>query len=206
MQHSAHIFNFCAQQKSKNMKKIAIFASGEGSNAERIASYFLEKDTINVELIITNKVDAGVLKRVESLGINTLFLTAQELQGEKLVQILKQYEIDFIVLAGYLAKISEEILTIFPNRIINIHPSLLPKYGGKGMYGLKVHKAVLDAKEKESGITIHYIDKEYDKGIVILQAKCPIMEGDTPESLAERVHQLEYKYYPETIEKILTHL
>ena len=118
---------------------------------------------------------------------------------------MKEYEIDFIVLAGYLAKISDNILNLFPNRIINIHPSLLPKYGGKGMYGMKVHQTVIESKDKESGITIHYINKEYDKGTVILQAKCPVMKDDTPETLAERVHQLEYEYYPETIENLLTH-
>ncbi len=187
------------------MKKIAIFASGEGTNAERIISYFLEKETIKVVLVITNKIDSRVIKRVEPFGVQSFFLQPEELQGGKIINLLKEYEIDFIVLAGYLAKISDNILNLFPNRIINIHPSLLPKYGGKGMYGMKVHQAVIESKEKESGITIHYINKEYDKGTVILQAKCPVMKDDTPETLAERVHQLEYEYYPETIEKLLTH-
>ncbi|WP_024992874.1 phosphoribosylglycinamide formyltransferase [Phocaeicola paurosaccharolyticus] len=186
------------------MKNIAIFASGEGTNAERIVRYFLENSTIRVAIIITNKPNAGVIKRAESLGIHALFLTKEELQGERIMEVLKEHDIDFIVLAGYLAKISDEILHIFPNHIINIHPSLLPKYGGKGMYGLKVHQAVLDAKDKESGITIHYINSEYDKGEVIVQEKCEVLDSDTAESLAERVHKLEYKYFPETIEKLLS--
>lgn len=205
MQYSAHIYDFCAQQIAKTMKKIAIFASGEGTNAERIISYFLEKETIKVVLVITNKIDSRVIKRVEPFGVQSFFLQPEELQGGKIINLLKEYEIDFIVLAGYLAKISDNILNLFPNRIINIHPSLLPKYGGKGMYGMKVHQTVIESKDKESGITIHYINKEYDKGTVILQAKCPVMKDDTPETLAERVHQLEYEYYPETIEKLLTH-
>lgn len=204
MHYTAHIFNLCAPLKSIFMKNIAIFASGEGTNAERIVRYFLENSTIRVAIIITNKPNAGVIKRAESLGIHALFLTKEELQGERIMEVLKEHDIDFIVLAGYLAKISDEILHIFPNHIINIHPSLLPKYGGKGMYGLKVHQAVLDAKDKESGITIHYINSEYDKGEVIVQEKCEVLDSDTAESLAERVHKLEYKYFPETIEKLLS--
>src|SRR5574344_907288 len=129
---------------------------------------------------------------------------AVEIVAELPECFVRESEISDEVLAGYLAKISDEILHIFPNHIINIHPSLLPKYGGKGMYGLKVHQAVLDAKDKESGITIHYINSEYDKGEVIVQEKCEVLDSDTAESLAERVHKLEYKYFPETIEKLLS--
>ena len=188
----------------KIMKNIAIFASGEGTNTERIARFFLNNCTIKVAVVITNKPNAGVLARAKAIGLHAVSLTPQEAGGDKVIEVLKQYDIDFIVLAGYLAKISDEVLHIFPNRIINIHPALLPKYGGKGMYGLNVHKAVIAANEKESGITIHYLNEKYDSGEIIFQAKCPVLPTDTPEDVATKVHALEYAHYPHVIKDLLT--
>ena len=169
------------------MKKIAILASGEGTNAERIIRYFLEKRTAEVALVIVNKAQAGVLKRAERLSVPSL-------------EILHQYHIDFIVLAGFLLKVPDAILHDYPNKIVNIHPALLPKFGGKGMYGSRVHQAVIASHEKESGITIHYINEQYDEGNTIFQATCPVLPTDTPDTLAIRVHQLEYEYFPRVIE------
>ena len=160
------------------MKKIAILASGEGTNAERIIRYFLEKRTAEVALVIVNKAQAGVLKRAERLSVPSLILTAQDFADGKALEILHQYHIDFIVLAGF----------------------LLPKFGGKGMYGSRVHQAVIASHEKESGITIHYINERYDEGNTIFQATCPVLPTDTPDTLAIRVHQLEYEYFPRVIE------
>ena len=185
------------------MKKIAIFASGEGTNAEQIARYFKDKKTVETALILTNKREAGVIKRAEKLQIPVEVISLQAFKEGKASQIMKQYSIDFIVLAGFLLRILDELLHEYPNRIVNIHPSLLPKYGGKGMYGHRVHEAVLASGDKESGITIHYIDEHYDEGDVILQAKCPVLPDDTPDTLASRIHQLEYKHYPIVIEQLL---
>ena len=185
------------------MKKIAILASGEGTNAERIIRYFLEKRTAEVALVIVNKAQAGVLKRAERLSVPSLILTAQDFADGKALEILHQYHIDFIVLAGFLLKVPDVILHDYPNKIVNIHPALLPKFGGKGMYGNRVHEAVIAAAEKESGITIHFINGHYDEGDTIFQATCPVMPDDTPETLAARVHALEYEHFPQVIEKIL---
>ncbi len=185
------------------MKKIAILASGEGTNAERIIRYFLEKRTAEVALVIVNKAQAGVLKRAERLSVPSLILTAQDFADGKALEILHQYHIDFIVLAGFLLKVPDAILHDYPNKIVNIHPALLPKFGGKGMYGNRVHEAVIAAAEKESGITIHFINGHYDEGDTIFQATCPVMPDDTPETLAARVHALEYEHFPQVIEKIL---
>ena len=185
------------------MKKIAILASGEGTNAERIIRYFLEKRTAEVALVIVNKAQAGVLKRAERLSVPSLILTAQDFADGKALEILHQYHIDFIVLAGFLLKVPNAILHDYPNKIVNIHPALLPKFGGKGMYGNRVHEAVIAAAEKESGITIHFINGHYDEGDTIFQATCPVMPNDTPETLAARVHALEYEHFPQVIEKIL---
>lgn len=185
------------------MKKIAIFASGTGTNAERIARYFEDKKTAEVALILTNKAEAGVVKRAEKLQLPIEIVTPQEFKEGKASGIIREYGVDFIVLAGFLLRIPDELLHEYPNRIVNIHPSLLPKYGGKGMFGHHVHQAVLDAGDKESGITIHYIDEHYDEGAVILQVKCPVLPDDTPDTLAARVHQLEYEHYPQVIEQLL---
>ncbi len=185
------------------MKKIAIFASGEGTNAERIIRYFSQNDNIKVVLLVSNKEEAGAIIRAKSMNIDAFSLTSSEFSTDIINTLLIRYDIDFIVLAGFLLRISSNILHTFPNKIINIHPSLLPKFGGKGMYGLKVHASVIEAMEKESGITIHYVNEKYDEGNIIFQAKCNVLEDDTPESLAVRVHRLEYEFYPQIIEKLL---
>lgn len=185
------------------MKKIAILASGEGTNAERIIRYFSEKRTAEVALVITNKTQAGVLKRTEKLNVPSLIITAREFADGEALKALHRYNIDFIVLAGFLLKVPDTILHDYPNKIVNIHPALLPKFGGKGMYGARVHEAVIAAGEKESGITIHYIDAHYDEGNTIFQATCPVLPDDTPDTLAARVHQLEYKYFPQIIEAVI---
>ena len=186
------------------MKKIAILASGEGTNAERIIRYFTEHPTVKVAVIITNKAEAGVIRRAQHFQIPVKFLPTPAFKEGKATEILRLYETDFVVLAGFLLRIPNDMLEAYPNRIVNIHPSLLPKFGGKGMYGNKVHEAVLAAGETESGITIHYINEHYDEGAIILQVQCPVMEGDTPDTLANRVHQLEYDHYPKVIEQLLT--
>lgn len=185
------------------MKRIAILASGEGTNAERIIRYFLEKKTAEVALVITNKPQAGVLKRAERLSVPSLILTASEFADGKVPEVLHRYHIDFIVLAGFLLKVPDDILHDYPNKIVNIHPALLPKFGGKGMYGSRVHQAVIASDEKESGITIHYINEHYDEGNIIFQATCPVLPDDTPDTLAERVHRLEYENFPRVIEAII---
>ena len=185
------------------MRKIAILASGEGTNAERIIRYFLEKRTAEVALVVTNKAQAGVLKRTERLGVPSLVVTARGFAEGEALQALRRYEIDFIVLAGFLLKVPDGILHDYPNKIVNIHPALLPKFGGKGMYGSHVHEAVIEAGEKESGITIHYIDEHYDEGRIIFRAVCPVLPDDTAETLAARVHALEYEHFPRVIEEII---
>ena len=186
------------------MKKIAILASGEGTNAERIIRYFTGHPKVKVVVVITNRAEAGVIRRAENLGIPVEYLPASAFKESKATDVLRHYETDFVVLAGFLLRIPDDMLVEYPNRIVNIHPSLLPKFGGKGMYGSQVHEAVLEAKEQESGITIHYINEHYDEGAIILQAKCPVIEGDTPDTLANRVHQLEYEHYPAVIERLLS--
>lgn len=189
------------------MKKIAIFASGSGSNAENIIQYFLSKPEISVDSVFCNVAEAYVLKRAEKYNIPTFLFNREDLKNqEKVLQILQERQIDFIVLAGFLWLMPSFIVSAFPNKIINIHPALLPHHGGKGMYGMKVHEAVIAAGEKESGITIHYINNQYDKGDPIFQARCPVEAGETPESLAKKVHALEYAHFPRVIEEILQNL
>lgn len=199
-----HNFSFYVHQKTlKAMKRVTILASGEGTNAERIIRYFADSTSVKIVLVITNKAEAGVIRRAKNLGIPVEFVPAKGFKEGEATKILHQYQTDFIVLAGFLLRVPDEILNEYPQRIINIHPSLLPKYGGKGMYGSHVHEAVLAAHETESGITIHYIDGHYDEGDIILQAKCPVLPDDTPDSLATRVHQLEYEHFPKVIEQLL---
>lgn len=186
------------------MKKVAIFASGSGTNAENIARYFFSSETINIAVVLSNKKDAGVHERVKALGVPSFTFSNKEFaEGEQVLATLKEYGVDFIVLAGFLAKIPALLLDAYPNRIINIHPALLPKFGGKGMYGMKVHEAVVAAPEKETGITIHYIDEHYDEGTIIFQATCPVLPGESPEQVALKVHALEYEHFPKVIEKLL---
>ena len=185
------------------IKRLAIFASGSGSNAENIIRYFQGNEQIKVELVVTNRSDAFVLERAEGLGISSsVFPYAEWSSGVKVLDTLQEYHIDFIVLAGFLVRIPDLLLHTYPNKIINIHPSLLPKYGGKGMYGDRVHEAVVANKEEQTGITIHYINEHYDEGQVISQVTCPVLPTDTSEEVANKVHALEYEYYPRVIEEI----
>ena len=190
------------------MKKcIAIFASGSGSNAENIIRYFEKSDFVEVALVLSNKKDAFVLERARRFNIPYYIFSKEEWErGDHILQVLAQYHIHLIVLAGFLLKISTPFLQVYPNRIINIHPALLPKYGGKGMYGDKVHQAVLDSREKETGITIHYINEYYDEGGVIFQATCPVSVNDTVAEVARKVHALEYLHYPSIIEQAVRSL
>ena len=186
------------------MRKIAIFASGSGTNAQNIIEYFLNSNSIEVSLILSNKADAYVLERAKKLNVSTFSFTSKELKETNIVlETLENHKIDFIVLAGFLLMIPENLIKKFPNKIINIHPALLPKYGGKGMYGNKVHESVIDAKDTESGISIHYVNEKYDEGQIIFQAKCNIDKHDNAESLAQKIHKLEYKHYPKIIEDIV---
>ncbi|MBS1758684.1 MAG: phosphoribosylglycinamide formyltransferase [Bacteroidetes bacterium] len=186
---------------------IAIFASGAGSNAKAIIEHFQTNREVSIELIVCNKPDAGVLKIAKDHQISTLLIEKEQFFSQKsYLEALNEAKIDFIVLAGFLWKIPEVLIQAFPGKIINIHPALLPKYGGKGMYGQKVHAAVIANHEKESGITIHYVDEQYDHGSTIFQASCVVLENDTPEILAERIHQLEYQYYPKIVEELILKL
>lgn len=184
--------------------RIAIFASGAGSNAHKIIQHFKDHPAIEVALIVCNKPGAGVLSIAEKEGVPALLIEKEAFfRGDGYVPALQAAGIQFIVLAGFLWKIPLSLITAFPRRIINIHPALLPKYGGKGMYGGFVHAAVLAAGEKESGITIHYVDEHYDNGDTIFQATCPVEPGDTPERLAARIHQLEHQHFPIVVEKVV---
>jgi phosphoribosylglycinamide formyltransferase 1 len=189
------------------MRNIAIFASGSGTNAENIIKYFSTRKSAKVSLVLSNKREAYVLKRAATLNVRSVFFDRKELyEKEKVVRYLLMYKIEFIVLAGFLWLIPQEILDLYKNRVINIHPALLPKYGGKGMYGEKVHQSVIANHDKESGITIHYVNKDYDEGDIIFQTRCKIEKGDTPDTLASKVHALEYKYFPKIIEDLVLKL
>lgn len=186
------------------MKNIAVFASGSGSNAENIARYFANSDKVRVALVLSNNRNAGVHERMHRLGIPSQSFSREEFaDGKVILAKLQAYEIDLIVLAGYMNKITLPLLQAYPGRIINIHPALLPKFGGKGMYGMHVHEAVVAAAEKESGITIHYVNENYDEGAPIFQATCPVLPGDTPEQVADKVHALEYAHFPRVIAEVL---
>lgn len=186
------------------MKNIAIFASGAGTNAENIAQYFSKSETIKVAVVLSNNRNVGVHARVNRLGVPSFVFSREDfMDGRPILAKLAEYEVEWIVLAGFMNKISDTLLEAFPNRIINIHPALLPKFGGKGMYGMHVHEAVVAAGEKVSGITIHYINEHYDEGAIIFQAQCPLLPTDTPEEVAAKVHTLEYAHYPQVIERLL---
>lgn len=187
------------------MINIAIFASGSGSNAENLFKYYANSTNVKIKLIITNNENAGVVEKANRYRKNIQIISKTALSNytEQLIDFLQTEKVDLIVLAGFLLKIPEALVKAFPNRIINIHPSLLPKYGGKGMYGANVHKAVVEANEKESGITIHFVNEEYDKGEIILQAKCEVSNNETIETLAEKIHQLEYEYLPKALDKVI---
>ncbi len=188
-------------------KNIAIFASGSGTNAEAIIQHFTSNDSVNIMLILSNKPDAYIHQRAKKLNIPSISFTKTELsKTADVLNILQNNKIDFIILAGFLLKVPANLITAFPNRIVNIHPALLPKYGGKGMYGSHVHEAIVANKEKESGITIHYVNENYDEGNIIFQAKCEILATDTAKDVAEKIHQLEHKHFPIVIEDVLNSL
>ncbi len=186
------------------MTRIAIFASGSGSNAENIVNYFKENDNVTISLILTNKANAYVLERAKKLNIEALvFNKTQFLETDEITRFLAKKNINMIVLAGFLLKMPENLIKSFPDKIINIHPALLPKYGGKGMYGDNVHKAVVENKETESGITIHYVNENYDEGKIIFQAKCEVSSTDSYEDVAAKIHELEYEHFPKAIDSLI---
>jgi len=186
------------------MKRIIIFASGSGTNAENIITYFQTRKTAEVTHVFSNNRRAKVLQRAHNLDVTALHFDKEAFYNSNEVEhILKDAKPDLIVLAGFLWIFPKKIIDLFPEKVINIHPALLPKYGGKGMYGSHVHEAVIANKEKESGITIHYVNEHYDEGNIIFQAKTSITETDTAEDLAKSIHQLEYKHFPAVIEQVL---
>lgn len=203
----AHFSRFCAGIGGFMSKNIAILASGNGTNAENIIRYFRNSGTVNVGLVLSNRETAFVLERARSLNVPFAYMEKAEwTDGEAVLSLLKDKHIDFVVLAGFLARVPDCILHAYPNKIINIHPSLLPKFGGKGMYGDRVHQAVVAAGETETGITIHYLNEHFDEGETIVQYKCPVLPQDTAEDVAKKVHALEYEYYPQVIARLLSEI
>jgi phosphoribosylglycinamide formyltransferase-1 len=189
----------------KTIPRIAVFASGSGSNAQCIAEYFAGKGILVISAIYCNNPNGYVLERAKLLSIPTVLFSRDDFYlTTSVLDDLKIRKIDWVILAGFLWLIPEYILQAFPQRIINIHPALLPLYGGKGMFGMKVHQAVIASGEKESGITIHYVNEHYDKGDIIFQARCPINKEDTPEILAAKIHELEYMHFPTVIKELIT--
>ena len=187
------------------IKNVAIFASGEGTNAQTIIDYFKSSQKIKIALVVSNKSTANVLNRAKNNNITTLIIDKHSFcETNDVIDVLKKTNIDLIVLAGFLWMIPENLVKAFPNKIVNIHPALLPKFGGKGMSGMNVHKAVVEAKEKESGISIHFVNEKYDEGKIIAQHKCEVDENDTADTLAEKIHRLEYNHFPKTIEELLS--
>lgn len=182
--------------------KIVLFASGSGSNVENIISYFNTKE-VAIACVLTNRKNAGVVKRCQRLNVPLLYFNKNAFDEDVVLQALRGIKPDLIVLAGFLVKIPESIIKSFPNKIINIHPALLPKYGGKGMYGNHVHEAVLNNNEEETGITIHYVNEHYDEGAIIFQAKVKLSPEDSAADIAQKVHQLEYDHYPQIIDNLL---
>ncbi|MBP6231144.1 MAG: phosphoribosylglycinamide formyltransferase [Paludibacteraceae bacterium] len=184
------------------MIRVAIFASGSGSNAENIFSYFSANQEVCFPLIVSNKADAYVHERAKKMGIPSHYHTKKQFEDGTVLSLLLKEKIDFIVLAGFLLKISDDIIAHYPFKIVNIHPALLPKFGGKGMYGDNVHRAVVESKETQTGITIHYVNEQYDAGEVIFQTTCMVLPTDTPDDVASKVHALEYAYFPRVLKSI----
>lgn len=188
------------------MKRVALFASGSGSNAENIIRYFLNSNELEFPFIISNRSDAGVHERAKKWKIPSYVFKRDDFENGKALAFLQENAVDFLVLAGFLLKIPENLLKAYPDRIINIHPALLPKFGGKGMYGQHVHEAVVASGEKESGITIHYVNENYDEGRIIFQAKCPVSPADSADDVAAKVHALEYEFFPQVIGEIASRI
>ncbi len=194
---------FCSIEICLNMKKIVIFASGSGTNAENIIKHFKNTNTATVVSVFTNNPKAFVIERAKNFQVPTEIFTKEELTGGKVLQKLITIQPDLIVLAGFLLKFPENIVAQYPDKIINVHPALLPKYGGKGMYGMNVHKAIVENKERETGISIHYVNEHYDEGNIIFQKKVTVLITDTPEVVAEKIHALEQQYFPFIVEEVL---
>lgn len=184
------------------MRRMIIFASGSGTNAENIIDYFANSSLAKVTYVVTNNPKAGVIDRADRLGVATRVFSKAEMGTKAFLEFLNE-NADFIVLAGFLLKIPDEMLQLFPDSIVNIHPALLPKYGGKGMYGMHVHKAVVDNKESESGITIHYVNENYDEGAIIFQKAVALTSEDSPNDVATKIHELEQENFPQVIEQLL---
>jgi phosphoribosylglycinamide formyltransferase-1 len=185
------------------MKKIIVFASGSGSNAENIIKYFSNTEIAKVVSVFTNNASAKVIDRAKNQQIPVEIFSKNELYEGKVLQIIQKIDPDLIILAGFLLKFPEQIIARYPHKIINIHPALLPNYGGKGMYGMHIHRAIVNNKEKETGISIHYVNENYDEGAIIFQTNVALTDQDTPETVAEKIHELEQKHFPEIIYKIL---
>jgi len=188
------------------MKRIALFASGSGSNVENIVHYFKNSNELEFPVIISDRAEAFVHERAKKLMIPSYVFKKIDFENGEVLKLLQEKAIDFIVLAGFLLMIPENLLRAYPDRIINIHPALLPKFGGKGMYGSRVHEAVVASGEKESGITVHYVNENYDEGRIIFQARCPVLQPDTPDDVAEKVHALEYEFFPRVIGEVASRI
>ena len=185
--------------------KIAILVSGTGTNAINIIEYFEKNSVADVVLVISNKTDALAVEKAQNKGVKTVVFNNESFKKSGVVlDYLMSQSVDFIVLAGFLIKISNDIIHAYPNKIVNLHPSLLPKYGGKGMYGKRVHRAVIEAQESESGISIHFVNKEYDEGAIIFQAKVSVEKGDSVEVLTKKIQQLEHRFFPKVIEQVIS--
>ncbi|MEI6866021.1 phosphoribosylglycinamide formyltransferase [Flavicella sp.] len=185
------------------MKRLVILASGSGSNAENIIRYFESHNEISITSIVTNRKEAKVLDRAKKLNVPSQYFSRKSFFEEEVVLEYLQQNADYVILAGFLLKIPQNIVDAYPNKIINIHPSLLPKFGGKGMYGMNIHNAVKEQGETETGITVHFVNENYDEGAIIFQAKTPVLITDTPEDIAKSIHKLEYANFPKVIEETI---
>ena len=185
------------------MKRIVIFASGSGSNAENIINFFNKTKTASVTKVLCNNENAKVFDRCKKLNISSLYFSRNEFSSTDIILNKLKEEADYIILAGFLWKVPQSFIEAFPNKIINMHPALLPKYGGKGMYGMNVHNAVKENKETETGITIHYVNANYDEGAILFQAKTTLLSTDSPKVIAEKIHFLEQKHFPKVIEEVI---
>jgi phosphoribosylglycinamide formyltransferase-1 len=189
------------------MKRIAIFASGSGSNAEKICAYFSDRTDVRVDLILTNNPQAGVIQRARKFSIPVVVFDKKAFyETDRILEILENNQIDLVVLAGFMMLIPASLLGTYSERMVNIHPALLPKYGGKGMYGHFVHEAVVANAEKESGITIHFVNENYDEGNIIFQAACEVTETDSPDDVARKVQVLEHEHFPHVIDEVVSKL
>ena len=187
-----------------NKHKVAIFVSGTGSNAVNIIEYFEKSSVAEIVLVISNKADALAVRKAQNKGVKAVVFNNESFKKNGVVlNYLRSVAIDFVVLAGFLMKVPSDIIHAYPNKIINLHPSLLPKYGGKGMYGKRVHSAVIEAQESESGISIHFVNEEYDEGAIIFQAKVSVEKGESVEVLAQKIQQLEHRFFPKVIERVI---